>query len=284
MQNQSTNRRAIAATWPQRIALCLLILVGGSSTIAYADNVDTQIAALKDKSEKVRLAAVLSLSKLGDARAIGPFITALTSDSDRNVRATTAVLLAKLVTANTKPSVRADIVAALTKAAADKESIVKIDDTSSTAMPAGGIFIEVGPMASKAADTTVDYKAMMRKSSQKTLGKGGKDLLMAWPGGKSPTKSQLEQKSMQGFYVDGTLTELTVKQQGSSATVSCKVSMLIASFPDKAMFGFLNGGASVSASTTPSDIALAGSDCVDAVVDNLVAKKIIPTIRSKAGQ
>jgi hypothetical protein len=49
------------------------------------------------------------------------------------------------------------------------------------------------------------------------------------------------------------------------------------------VFGFLNGGASVTASSDPSDIKLAGEDCLAAVVEDLVAKKIIPTIKIKAG-
>jgi hypothetical protein len=60
--------------------------------------------------------------------------------------------------------------------------------------------------------------------------------------------------------------------------------MLIASFPDKSMFGFLNGGATVQASADPSDVAEAKNDCVDAVVEDLVTKKVVPTIKTKAGQ
>ena len=66
-----------------------------------------------------------------------------------------------------------------------------------------------------------------------------------WPGG-APSKAALAQKGVAGFYVDGTLNELKVKSSGSGATISCKVSMLLADFPDKSVFGFLNGGASVN--------------------------------------
>jgi hypothetical protein len=59
--------------------------------------------------------------------------------------------------------------------------------------------------------------------------------------------------------------------------------MLLAEFPSKSVFGFLNGGAKVQASSSPSDIALAREDCVAAVVEDLIAKKIIPTIKTKAG-
>ena len=55
--------------------------------------------------------------------------------------------------------------------------------------------------------------------------------------------------------------------------------MLLASFPDKSVFGFLNGGAKVQGSASPSDIELASEDCVSAVVEDLIAKKIVPTIK-----
>jgi hypothetical protein len=102
-----------------------------------------------------------------------------------------------------------------------------------------------------------------------------------WPGGE-PTKKQLADKKTTGFFVDGTLNELTTKEKGAATIVSCKINMLIASFPDKSMFGFLNGGATVQASNTPSDIALARQDCVSAVIEDLIAKKIVPTIKTKA--
>ena len=102
----------------------------------------------------------------------------------------------------------------------------------------------------------------------------------SWPGG-APSKSVLAQKGVNGFYVDGTLNTLDIKTSGGGATLSCKVSMLLADFPDKSVFGFLNGGASVTASSSQSDQDLASEDCVTAVIENLIANKIIPTIKSK---
>jgi hypothetical protein len=103
---------------------------------------------------------------------------------------------------------------------------------------------------------------------------------LTWPGG-LPTKSALATKGASGFYVDGTLNTLDIKTSGSGATISCKVSMLLADFPDKSVFGFLNGGASVTASAAAKDQELAAEDCVTAVIENLIANKIIPTIKSK---
>ena len=51
----------------------------------------------------------------------------------------------------------------------------------------------------------------------------------------------------------------------------------------KNIFGMLNGAASVQASGSAREIAMAREDCVAAVVEDLIAKKIVPTINSKAG-
>ena len=120
----------------------------------------------------------------------------------------------------------------------------------------------------------------MVKVTEKTLGKTAPSMSLTWPGG-LPTKSALAGKGTSGFYVDGTLNTLDIKTSGSGATISCKVSMLLADFPDKSVFGFLNGGASVTASTSAKDQELAAEDCVTAVIENLIANKIIPTIKSK---
>ena len=60
--------------------------------------------------------------------------------------------------------------------------------------------------------------------------------------------------------------------------------MLIATFPDKSMFAFLNGGASVQATSSPSEITFATEDCVTAVMEDLIAKKVVPTIKTRTGQ
>jgi hypothetical protein len=121
---------------------------------------------------------------------------------------------------------------------------------------------------------------LMVKTTEKTLAKVASSMQTTWSGG-APSKSALASKGVAGFYVDGTLNTLEVKTSGGGATISCKVSMLLADFPDKSVFGFLNGGASVTASSSQSDQDLASEDCVTAVIENLIANKIVPTIKSK---
>ncbi len=279
------------------LAVATALLIVFRAMPAYADNVSELIKQLEDDSDKVRLAATVNLTKLGDQKAILPIVKVLGNDGDKDVRGAAAVALGKLVDANTKSSIKNLVISALKKAEAnDASSFVKQQATKSlTALGAGGggsgqappttgkngIYVNVGPMSSKTGDATADSKMrpVMVKVSTQTLTKVASSMATSWTGG-VPTSAQLNQKGFQGFYVDGTLNELKITTDG---TVSCKISMLLASFPDKSVFGFLNGGAKVQGGKSAKDIALASDDCVSAVVESLIATKIVPTIKTKAG-
>jgi hypothetical protein len=283
------------------IALVLGLVVALHPAPVAADNVDTLIGQLEDDSDKIRLSAALNLTKLGDPRAILALAKRVNADneSDKNVRGAAAVGLSKLVTASTKANIRKLVVSALERAAANDPSdfvkqqadkaLVAITGGSSGTGPVGtpppsggGIYVNVGPMSSKTGSDDARYRSMMVKIATDTLGKVASNMPTTWPGG-VPTKAALDKKGVLGFYVDGTLNEVKIDKSGSSSTVSCKISMLLASFPDKSVFGFLNGGAKVQASSSPRDVDMAREDCVSAVVEDLIAKKIVPTIKTKAG-
>jgi hypothetical protein len=284
------------------VALAALIALVMHPATARADNVDTLIEQLDDSSDKIRLSAALNLAKLGDPRAIDPLIRRLKSDGEKNVRGAAAKALGTLVTDRVKGKQRDAAVKALTEAKdGDSAEFVKAQaeraldtitqgqggqgGTSPQPKPGGGVYVNIGPMSSKTGSEADDAKlrAMMGKVATKTMSKVASNLPTTWPGGGVPSAAALSQKNVMGFFIDGTLNELKVVTSGSSATVSCKVNMLLADFPNKSIFGFLNGGAKVQASASPGDVALAREDCVSAVVEDLIAKKIVPTIKSKAG-
>lgn len=280
------------------VAIAAMLVVLGRSAPARADNVDELIRQLDGAdSDKVRLSAALNLTKLGDPRAILALAKAVGNDGDGNVRAAAAVGLGKLVTDKTKPGIRNLAIAALNRAKTDDSDVVQAqadkalraigvtgDAVGPSPVKGGAIYVNIGPMSSKTGDAAVDskLKALMVKVASSTMGRAAAGMATTWPGG-APTRAMLEARSTQGFYVDGTLNELKAKESGSSTTVSCKINMLLASYPDKSIFGLLTGGASVQAGGRASDLALAREDCVAAVVEDLIAKRIIPTIQMKAG-
>jgi hypothetical protein len=280
-----------------RVLALVVLLV---TSVAHADNVDTLIGQLEDSSDKVRLSAALNLTKLGDPRAILGLVKRLDSnnESSKNVRSAAAVGLGTLINEKVKGSQRELAIKALRKAQSDDPSeFVKVQSEKAlekigaagggapTTPGGGAIYVNVGPMSSKTGGANdAKFRTMMVNVSTKTLTRVAASMQQTWAGGGAPTKQQLASKGFSGFYVDGTLNEVKIEKAGNTATISCKVSMLLASFPEKSVFGFLNGGAKVQGSTSQRDIDLGSEDCVSAVIEDLIAKKIVPTIKSKVGQ
>ncbi|HEU0032523.1 MAG TPA: HEAT repeat domain-containing protein [Kofleriaceae bacterium] len=274
-----------------RVAAVTALLVA-LLRVAHADNVDTLIGQLDDDSDRVRISAVLALTKLADARAIPGLARRLEKDSVKNVRGLAAKALGAIASGKVSARDKQAAVAALQKAASsDPDEFVKakasaelasLGSTGPSTPSKGGVYVNIGPMSSKTGGDDPKFRALMKKTASETMGRVASGMQTSWPG-RDPSKSDLDKKGVAGFYVDGTLNEVKVEKSGSSSKVSCKVSMLLASYPEKSVFGFLNGGAAVQASASASDVALAQQDCVTAVVEDLIAKKIVPTIKMKAG-
>jgi hypothetical protein len=292
---------------------CALLVIGAitlGARAARADNVTDLVTSLNDDSDKVRLSAAAALSRLDshDTKVIFALVKHVSSNNESSaaVRQAAAFALGKVVDGSVSPSIKKLAIASLQKAQTDDDepavrtqagkSLTALgaagsgatantnngaQQASGPASSAGGVYVNIGPMSSKTGGTDdKKLQAQMVSVATQTMSSAAPTYVTTWAGG-APSKSTLAAKQMAGFYVDGTLNTVEVKEAGSTATVSCKVSMLLASFPDKSVFGFLNGGASVQGSTNPRDEALARGDCVQAVVEDLIRKKIIPTIKSK---
>lgn len=266
--------------------LVLLLLLQGS---AHADNVDRFIKQLTtSKDSKVRVTAVTGLASLGGDRAIRAVIRAL-RDRDKSVRGVAAVSLAKLVDHETEAKLRKDVLRALTTVA-QRDPVAFVRQRAKQAReqiekprPAGGggIYVNIGAMSAKTKGAPEKIRGLMRKAAQQTFSKRASSMVTAWPSGREPSAKQLAASKTAGYHVDGTLLTLKAEPKGASTLVSCKISMLLATYPDKSMFGFLDGGARVETGSSDRDIQYAQEDCVAAVIENLVAKKIIPAIQQR---
>jgi hypothetical protein len=275
----------------RKICRFLLVVTGVLLALgadARADNVDRLINQLRGSSSyKVRLSAALTLTKLGDPRAIDPLARAL-RDQEKTVRGVAAAGLGKLVTADTPTRQRTQVLAALRRVArSDGNSVVRRQaekaynkvESLVDGSPAGGrVFVDVGGMGDKTRKNPA-LKNLMRQTVANTFKKRASGMRI---GGEGPPPSRTQLRNMSAFHLDGTLTALSVSESGRSAEVSCKVSMLIATYPEKSMFGFLNGGARVSTGSSSRDIELGKKDCVAAVMEDLVARKVIPTLESRS--
>jgi hypothetical protein len=269
------------------IPLFVMLLQG----TALADSVDRLISQLEDDSDdKVRVSAALNLGKLGDPRAV-PALTSALSDGKDAVRGAAATSLGMLIDASADQKTRKRVLDELGRLAKrDTSSLVRkaaqraydrIRKLPTQSAPTGGIYVNIGSMATKAPKAPDKLKQLMRSITADTFSKRASTMMTAWPAGGTPSLQQLRSSKTSGFHVDGTLVSLETKSKGGATVVSCKVSMLIATYPEKSMFGFLDGGAHVESGSSSSEIQYAQEDCVSAVVEDLVSRKIIPVIEQR---
>lgn len=273
-------------------AIALLVFVG-PARIARADRVDGLVSQMLHASDyKVRLSAALSLTKIGDTDAIPGFISAL-RDDNRTIRGVAATALGKLVDGRTRSRLRARALHALELVAKrDRNRVVRrraqlaINKIGQESQPRprapgrGGVYVNIGAMSNKASGGR-RMAALMHDAATRAIRDKGAGMATEWPGGR-PSARDLQARGASGFYVDGTLTSLTAEDGGGGTVVACQVSLLLATYPAKSMFGFLKGGARVETGSSERSIDRGKQDCVSAVVESLVVRKIIPTIRSQA--
>ena len=256
--------------------------------IARADKVDDLAQMLRtDPDYKVRLSAALNLGRLGDPRAVAPLIDAL-ADRDKTVRGVAAAALGKLVDRRVAADLADRGLTALDRmAGADADPVVRAEAQRSAAAiraarpapaPGASVYVEVGLMT----DTTrraPDLPAMMRKQVMSSLSRKAPTFVTRWPTGRAPSELELKKSGATAFYVDGSVVALDVSK--SPPRVSCSISMLLATYPQKSMFAFVKGGAEVETGGSDAALAEAIGDCVNAVVDDLVGSKLVPTIEAR---
>ncbi|MBI4509867.1 MAG: HEAT repeat domain-containing protein [Deltaproteobacteria bacterium] len=272
------------------VACCLFI-----PRPAVADRVDDLVRQLRsDPDYKVRLSAALNLGKIGDKRAVPPLVDAL-KDGDKTVRGVASAALGRLVDGTVDATHRNRAISELERVAKnDPDAFVRGQAQKSFDSLKGlgggaklgegtkGVYVEVGPMADTSKQGGSGILLAMRQAVENALKKKAPSYSTRWPGGKSPTKAELSKAGTHAaFYVDGTLTKVDVKKTGNMAEVSCKISLVLATYPEKSMFGFASGAAAVEAEASDKDIDEAKRECVGAVLEDMVANKVVPTMQQR---
>ena len=243
-----------------------------------------QIARLRTSSDyKLRMSAAVYLSAFGDLRAIPVLLETLSKDDEESVRRAAAASVGMLVATGASTRQKSRVIAALEAAKrGDASATVRKEATRALAwiarLPSELIYIHVGSMSVK-TDGTRGMAALMREAVERSIAKSGTTTL--WPGDREPRAREPRSRDTQVFDVVATLASLTVEPKGSAMMVSCKLEMMVATYPERVVFGFVGGGARVQASSSASEVEDAKQDCVSAVVEDLTAKKIIPTIEMR---
>jgi hypothetical protein len=275
-----------------------------AANAAYADRIDRQVKDLKGgDSYKVKLAAVLALSKSRDARAVSALTDALDTSGEASIRRIAALGLGKVIDEDTPSDALAGAVAALDHASKnDKDKDVRDAATKSstavaavakakktTATKSNGsptVFVNVEnahDSTKRAAATTASLTKVVRGTVKQ------KGYSVEWPGG-PPTQQQLADSGAVGIIVGTTVKQIDITAKGSQTEVACTVAIRIAPWngSDGTEAWEANRAASASGSakavTSSGDRAVAGGirDCVEAVGQEITARQVVPFIKRLA--
>jgi HEAT repeat protein len=271
---------------------------------ADADNIDLSVSQLDSRSEKVRLAAALALSKSRDPRAVIALAGTLRNDEDARIRRIAALALGKMIDARTAEDARELALGSLDAAAtSDLDERVREHATTSqralavlrrkkgTGPPVRGdkpeVFINI--------DATTDQTAQMPSGAGDRLAKivkrniEGKGYSTTWPGG-LPTSAELTANRSRAFVVASTVKKIQISKVGTQTEIACTFTVRIAPWSgrDGGEKWEANKAASASGSakamTGPrtSDVANGVRDCLEAVAEDVTSRQVVPFLKRLA--
>lgn len=285
---------AVVAAW--------LLLLGGP---ARADTVDTNIHQMADSSYKVRLAAVLALSKSHDPRAVIAISDALRRDEEPTIRRVAALALGKMIDVRTADDARDMGLDALAEAAAGDPD-VKVRTTAEraqqdlsglrrkrkqpTTAPATdkpGVFVNIDSTTDQSKVAPSDAGERLGRILKKSVERTG--YATSWPGG-LPTQTDLASSHSRAFIVASTVKKIEFSKVSRQTQIMCKVEIRVApwSGTDGGERWEANKAASASGSakamTGNSDREIAGGvrDCLEAVAEDVTTRQIMPFLKRLA--
>lgn len=282
-------------------AACLLLC----GRPAYADSIDTSVKETTSKSQRVRLAAVLALSKSKDARAVLAVSNVVTHDSDEKIRRVAALALEKMIDARTAIDARTLAFDALDRAAErDKDKNVRstasktlrslaglrAKTTATTAKARGSkpaVFVNIDAATDQSRKAPKDAPDRLVRIVRKGIERTGYST--SWPGG-LPTSKELSSNRSQAYIVASTVKKIEVTRGGRQTTIACTVAIRVAPWSGK------DGGekweANRAASASGSAKAMTGNsataissgmrDCIEAVTEDVTARQVVPFLKRLA--
>jgi hypothetical protein len=267
------------------------------SRTAAADAIDQSVKELHAKSQKVRLAAALALSKSKDARAVLAVSGALTSDEDPTIRRVSALALEKMVDASTAQDARELALDALERAAkSDRdpkvkstaahtlESLAALRRAKSDKPP---VFVNIDGAIDQSRKAPKDAPDRVLRIVRRSIEKTG--YATTWPGG-LPTAKELTQSKSQAYIVAANVKKIDVTKGARQTTIACTVAIRVAPWGGK------DGGekweANKAASASGSAKAMTGNsdrdvmsgmrDCLEAVAEDVTNRQVVPFLKRLA--
>ncbi len=282
------------------VAACLLM-----GSVARADTIETTIRQMADSSYKVRLSAVLALSKSHDPRAVIALADALLKDDDSTIRRVAALALGKMIDVRTADDAR-DLGFEAIDTAAIKDTDLKVRATAARAQQdlsglrkkrreprldgrtdKPGVFVNIDSATDQSKVAPSDAGERLARVVKKSVERTG--YATSWPGG-LPTQTELASSHARAFIVASPVKRIDISKVSRQTQILCKVEIRIAPWSgvDGGEKWEANKAASASgsakATTGSSDREIAGGvrDCLEAVAEDVTTRQIVPFLKRLA--
>lgn len=282
------------------VAACLLM-----GSVARADTIETTIRQMADSSYKVRLSAVLALSKSHDPRAVIALADALLKDDESTIRRVAALALGKMIDVRTADDAR-DLGFEAIDTAAARDADLKVRATAARAQQdlsglrkkrreprfegrgdKPGVFVNIDSATDQSKVAPSDAGERLARVVKKSVERTG--YATSWPGG-LPTQTELATNHARAFIVASTVKRIDISKVSRQTQILCKVEIRIApwSGTDGGEKWEANKAASASgsakATTGTSDREIAGGvrDCLEAVAEDVTTRQIVPFLKRLA--
>jgi hypothetical protein len=204
-----------------RVRAQAAISLGGVG--AASDVVDALALSLKDEHPAVRASAATSLSRLADPRALRA-LRAVAEDSEPPVRTAVKAAIAKL------------------EGDARRDSEVAAPAPPRSVGPTR-YYVAVGRPASRVPGfSATDLDRVQQILRDRVSSLDGVQLAAA-PESPASVRTVLRSRSLRGFYIDSSITSIERKPGGGTRVA---VSVIVATYPDRAMRAIMQGAATAS--------------------------------------
>jgi hypothetical protein len=276
------------------ITACLLL-----SRTARADPIDQGVKELASKSQKVRLAATLGLSKSKDPRAVLAVSGSLTSDVDPTIRRVSALALEKMVDASTADDAKQLALDALERAArSDRNGNVRssaaqtLKTLAALRKKAGSskpsVFVNIDSATDQSRKAPKDAPDRLTRIVKKSIERTG--YATTWPGG-LPTSKELSQHNSQAYIVAANVKKIDVTKGARQTTIACTVAIRVAPWSGKDggerweanKAASASGSAKAMTSGNSEKAVMSGMhDCLEAVAEDVTNRQVVPFLRRVA--
>ena len=217
-----------------RVRAQAAISLGGVE--ASPEAVDALMKALSmDEHPAVRAAAANSLGRLGDPKALRA-LRGKTSDPESPVQQAVKVAIAKLESAQSRQA----------------------PEVETARGPSGPprYYVAIGKPGTRLPEISPTDLTLVQQTLRQRVGE--MDGVVIAPGEETPAavRNVLKSRKLKGFYIDSAVTSVTEKPGGG---VRVAVSVIVATYPDRAMRAIMQGAATAMGGSDAKAQAVAGA-------------------------